>query len=98
MSSSRRSAMPEEMVIAPRSSLVERRFRMRVLISSRILKRRSTNEDLGAITISAGVAERLPSETPTALIERADEALYVSKHAGRNRTSKAAAPAKPKAA
>jgi len=67
-------------------------------ISSRTLKRRSTNEDLGAITISAGVAERLPSETPTALIERADEALYVSKHAGRNRTSKAAAPAKPKAA
>ena len=34
-SSFRRSAMPDEMVIAPRSSLVERRFRIRELISSR---------------------------------------------------------------
>ncbi|WP_337188350.1 GGDEF domain-containing protein [Phenylobacterium sp.] len=56
-------------------------------ISSRTLKRRSTNEDLGAITISIGIAEQLPGETAPALIERADGALYASKRGGRNRTS-----------
>jgi hypothetical protein len=56
---------------------------------SRRLKRRSTNEDLGAVTISAGFAERLPAEPPTALMERADAALYVSKRTGRNRVSNA---------
>lgn len=56
-------------------------------VSSRILKRRSTNEDLGAITISAGIAQRKPGEPPASLIERADSALYASKRGGRNRTS-----------
>jgi diguanylate cyclase len=56
-------------------------------ISSRILKRRSTNEDLGTITISTGIAEGRSGDTPAALIERADEALYASKRTGRNRTS-----------
>ncbi|MEJ0066112.1 MAG: diguanylate cyclase [Caulobacteraceae bacterium] len=53
-------------------------------VASRRLKRRSTNEDLGAITISAGFAERRPGEPPVSLMERADTALYASKHAGRN--------------
>ena len=56
-------------------------------VSSRILKRRSTNEDLGAITISAGIAERKAGEGPLSLVERADGALYASKRGGRNRTS-----------
>ena len=56
-------------------------------ISSRILKRRSTNEDLGAITISTGIAESRPGDQPATLIERADGALYASKRTGRNRTS-----------
>ena len=62
---------------------------IRVEVASRVLKRRSTNEDLGAVTLSAGIAERQPGETPAALIERADEALYASKRGGRNRTSAA---------
>lgn len=59
-------------------------------VASRILKRRSTNEDLGAITVSIGVAERQPREPIASLIERADGALYASKRSGRNRTSTAA--------
>jgi len=54
-------------------------------IASRALKRRSTNEDLGAVTLSIGLAQWRPGETPACLLERADEALYASKHAGRNR-------------
>jgi diguanylate cyclase len=62
---------------------------IRAEVASRVLKRRSTNEDLGAVTLSAGVAERRPDEPPTSLIERADAALYESKRGGRNRTSAA---------
>jgi diguanylate cyclase len=63
-------------------------------IGSRALKRRSTNEDLGAVTISAGVAQICVGETPSCLMERADEALYASKHGGRNRVTCAEPPAK----
>ena len=62
---------------------------IRYEISSRMLRRRSTNEDLGTITISAGMAERAPGESLDAVLERADLALYASKHAGRNTTSRA---------
>lgn len=58
-------------------------------ISSRSLRRRSTNDDLGAVTISIGYAVRNGSETAHALVERADAALYGSKRAGRNRVTKA---------
>jgi diguanylate cyclase len=58
-------------------------------VSSRSLKRRSTNEDLGTITVSAGYAERISGESTMSLVERADAALYASKHAGRNRTTAA---------
>jgi diguanylate cyclase len=68
-------------------------------ISSRTLKRRSTNEDLGAITISTGIAEHRKGQLPVALLEAADGALYASKRAGRNRSSLAdMAPEKSEAA
>jgi diguanylate cyclase len=62
---------------------------IRVEVSSRMLKRRSTNEDLGAITISSGFAERRPGESGHSVMERADAALYTSKRGGRNRVSSA---------
>jgi diguanylate cyclase len=64
---------------------------IRVEVSSRILKRRSTNEDLGAVTVSAGIAQMLPGESMETLVERADTALYTSKRTGRNRVSTAPA-------
>jgi len=57
---------------------------IRVEVSSRTLKRRSTNEDLGTITVSAGIADFKFGEKMESLIERADEALYASKRNGRN--------------
>jgi diguanylate cyclase len=56
-------------------------------ISSRSLKRRSTNDDLGAITVSAGLAELKPGESVESLIGRADDALYGSKRTGRNKVT-----------
>jgi len=57
---------------------------IRTEVASRMLKRRSTNEDLGTITISAGFAERGHGEAIHLLMDRADGALYASKHSGRN--------------
>lgn len=62
---------------------------IRLEIGSRILKRRSTNEELGNITVSAGFAVRQLGESAHSLMERADAALYASKHGGRNQVSMA---------
>ncbi len=53
-------------------------------VASRALRRRSTNDDLGSVTVSAGFAQRQKGETAASLLERADAALYESKRAGRN--------------
>ena len=76
---------------------------IRVEIATRALKRRSTDEDLGAVTVSAGLAQRRPGESVAAFVERADAALYASKRTGRNRVTNAeavpqAAPAQAEAA
>ncbi len=43
------------------------------------------NNERVLITFSAGVAERLPGESPESIVPRADAALYKAKNAGRNR-------------
>ena len=75
----------------PVAAGVEAMDKIRAELTSRSLKRRSTNDDLGIVTVSSGVAQRRPGETAAELMERADAALYVSKRAGRNRTTSAEA-------
>ncbi|MBN9480234.1 MAG: GGDEF domain-containing protein [Bordetella sp.] len=60
-------------------------------IASRNLRRRSTNDNLGAVTISVGFALRRAGEAASQFLERADAALYVSKRSGRNRVTSAEA-------
>lgn len=59
---------------------------IRKSIAGKELKRKSTGEHYGQVTVSLGVAGfRTSSDTPYQLIKRADEALYRAKRAGRNR-------------
>ena len=60
-------------------------------IGSRSLKRRSTNEDLGAVTVSIGLAQYVLGEGSAGILERADAALYASKRGGRDQVSTATA-------
>jgi len=62
---------------------------IRKTIASKELKRKATGENFGVITISVGVAAfRKEGDTASSLIARADEALYISKNAGRNRVTR----------
>jgi diguanylate cyclase len=82
-------------MIFPNESLAEVKLileEIRDEVCSRTLRRRSTNEELGAITVSAGLAQLRRGESAAALMERADAALYASKRSGRNRVTAAEAP------
>jgi diguanylate cyclase len=49
------------------------------------LVKRSTGDILGTITISMGVAQLSPNDSPESLVQRADRCLYQAKNTGRNR-------------
>ena len=58
---------------------------IRRAVMSKELKKKSTGEILGRVTISAGVALLHPLDDAEKLIERADSCLYAAKRNGRNR-------------
>lgn len=65
---------------------------LRTAIQTKRLRRRSTNEDLGQVTVSIGLAQLQPGDTPQGLVERADACLYASKRNGRNQVTTDATP------
>jgi diguanylate cyclase len=58
---------------------------IRRAVMAKELKKKSTGEILGRVTISVGVSLLKPGDDTDALIERADACLYAAKRAGRNR-------------
>jgi diguanylate cyclase len=57
---------------------------IRAAIGRKALRRRSTGETLGRVTVSIGVVEYQHRENSDELIYRADRLLYAAKQAGRN--------------
>ncbi|MCM5559011.1 GGDEF domain-containing protein [Pleomorphomonas sp. JP5] len=75
-------------IILPKTSLSRAEAlaeRIRESVKEKELKKRSTGETLGFVTVSVGVATYHAGDTAISLIERADTALYLAKRAGRNR-------------
>jgi len=58
---------------------------LRRAVMARELKKRSTGEIIGRITVSIGVASSQELDTNESFIERADNCLYAAKRGGRNR-------------
>jgi diguanylate cyclase len=58
---------------------------IRRAVMAKELKKKSTGEILGRVTISVGVSMLKPDDDADSLIERADACLYAAKRAGRNR-------------
>ncbi len=77
-------------VIMPRTTLTQAgriADQIRSAIEAKRLVRRSTNETIGAVTVSFGVALYGGGDTVNQLVARADECLYLSKRNGRNRVT-----------
>lgn len=60
---------------------------VRTTVASKRIRKRSTGEDFGNITMSIGIALFKPGEPIADFIQRADESLYFAKNAGRNRVA-----------
>lgn len=88
-------------IILPRTRLedaVHVADQIRTHVSSKKVVNRRTGEALGQITLSIGAGEYRLGETPSELVHRADEALYLAKRTGRDRVVSEAqlpAPASP---
>lgn len=76
-------------IILPEADLIAGKFgaeTVRQALLTRELIKRSTNENLGRITISLGVSSYRRGDTAGSLVDRADQALMQAKRDGRNRT------------
>ncbi len=77
-------------VLAPGATSAEATLlaeKVRKVVEAKQLMRKSTNESLGTVTVSIGVAQLEAHDGPDEVLERADRRLYASKRGGRNRVT-----------
>lgn len=61
--------------------------KIRELVASKQVKKKSSGESIGRITMSFGVTEFSPGEPVSEFIQRADTCLYAAKDSGRNQVA-----------
>jgi len=61
--------------------------RVRATVAASRIRRRGGGDAVGQVTISLGVAAQRQGEAADRWFDRADQALYAAKHAGRNRVT-----------
>jgi diguanylate cyclase len=74
-------------VLKPLKETLEIAEAMRTKIGSFRIKNRSSEKQVGAITVSIGVANRGSKDTEETLLKRVDDCLYYAKQHGRNQCS-----------
>ena len=77
-------------IVMPRADLsqaVTLAETVRTTVASKRIRKKSTGEDFGNITMSIGAAQFKPGEPIADLIQRADECLYHAKNAGRKQVA-----------
>lgn len=57
---------------------------IRTFVAAKSIKKKSTGESVGRVTVSFGVAQAFQHDNGSSIIARADEALYEAKRRGRN--------------
>lgn len=60
---------------------------IRIAVSQGRIRRPGSEQDVGQVTLSIGLACATPEDTLESLLGRADAAMYSAKHEGRNRVS-----------
>jgi len=74
-------------LLLPTCSLNEAQLlaeKLRSTVAAGRIRRGNVAQDIERVTISMGVTQWLPGESANTFYERADRALYASKHCGRN--------------
>ncbi len=74
-------------IILPRTSLKNAMIvaeQIRKTMADKVIVNRRSGDKLGAVTLSIGVSSSKGDESPSMVIQRADEACYVAKRKGRN--------------
>ena len=78
----------EEFVILCPDTKLEEAYNRAERLRNAIAKARVVQSNEFRVTSSFGVSEVEPSDAADSVLQRADKALYMSKHSGRNKTSK----------
>jgi len=60
---------------------------IRTTFANSNLKKKGSENGIGQVTVSIGISKLVADDTPNSIIDRADQALYLSKANGRNQVS-----------
>lgn len=72
------------MLDTPPQEVLETADTIRLSLSRSKLKKKGSDKSIGKVTVSVGISSMVADDTPNSIIDRADQALYLSKANGRN--------------